>query len=82
MTYPTCFPTQKLFDEWKELARLTHVGQIGICIDCTAVYQAEQLAAGNCKHPEIKFGVDKDGWECGFLPSKTPGYVNKALRRK
>jgi hypothetical protein len=46
-TKPACFPTIKLFEEWKDLAR-TAKEPCTICGDCSAKYRYDMKEQGRC----------------------------------
>ena len=58
---PVCFPTMKLYVEWKECARIAQE-PCTICDDCSGRYQYLMKIQDKCK-PDIwnkhKFGKDR-----------------------
>lgn len=47
MGFPACFNTQKQFDEWKSLARISREN-VTICSDCTKEYKDQMIAESKC----------------------------------
>lgn len=47
MGFPACFNTQKQYDEWKSLARLSRE-LVTICTDCTKDYRDQMLEQRRC----------------------------------
>lgn len=79
---PSCFYSQEQWDTWRALARASHLNsKVGYCTDCLPEYQVKMLDKGRCAHPEVRFGMDKDGFVCGYLPTSTAGYKSVRARR-
>ena len=58
---PFCFPSRKIYNEWKELAKTSNE-VCSICTDCTAAYRFEMKQQNLCEHhiwSEIMFNQKK-----------------------
>ena len=70
------YPLMTPYEIWRAAWRVSQGLESGhestrrnpYCRDCTRAYQEEQLLAGNCNHPEVRFKTDKDGFVTGYAP--------------
>jgi len=61
--------TDKQYREWREAARRSHPSfSAWFCTDCTPTYQKEMIAKEKCVRPEIRFKLDEDGGQAGYVP--------------
>jgi len=66
--YPKCFDSQARFDEWKNNARMTGLGNAGYCAYCNPKHKALMLKAQRCENPTVMFEQDSEGNLVGYIP--------------
>ncbi len=59
---PSCFDTERQFDEWVAAARDSGHYVPNHCADCTPDYQRRMIAAGRCEHPDHEVFLRNGAW--------------------
>lgn len=50
---PACFPTQKLYDDWRRVARWANE-ECTPCTDCNRKFASEMREVGKCEPLQVK----------------------------
>lgn len=59
--------TQQQYLSWQQMAkRVSTRKRNDYCEDCLPEFQREMIKKNNCRHPEVVFRVDEDGFVAGF----------------
>jgi len=59
--------TQQQYLSWQQMAkRVSTRKRNDYCEDCLPEFQREMIKKNNCRHPEVVFRVDEDGFVSGF----------------
>jgi hypothetical protein len=59
--------TQQQFLSWQQMAKRVRTrNRDDYCEDCLPEYQREMIKKNKCRHPEVIFRADEDGFMAGF----------------
>lgn len=59
--------TQQQYQSWQQMAKRVRTRiRNDYCEDCLPDFQREMLRKNQCRHPEVVFREDEDGFVAGF----------------